>query len=111
MKSDRGNAVIEFIVIGLVAQLATFGFLVNLGENFRSSIAASAIARHTLRSLQMSGQEIAAKEIAEQIRNSFGLSSENTRVSVRNGCDEKNYLEVEVQVRGRTHVAKGFCVF
>lgn len=111
MKNERGNAVVEFIVIGLIAQLTIFGFVIRLGDDFRSDLAASAIARQTFRAAQLTGQELDAMGIANQVVSSFGLPEGAAIVTMRNACTRQGLIEVEARVRGKVHVAKGFCIF
>lgn len=111
MRNDRGNAVVEFVVIGLIAQLVIFGFVIRLGSDFRSDLAASAIARQTLRAMQLSGQELDAMSIANQVVAVFGLPESSAHVSIRDACAKQGAIEVEVRVRGKNHVAKGFCSY
>lgn len=102
---------IEFIALGLVAQLILFGFMIRLGSDFRSELAASSIARQTLRALQLSGREEAANDISESVGATFGIPAEVRSVSIKNTCAQQGSIEVSVKVRGKVHVAKGFCIF
>lgn len=111
MKSDRGNAVIEFIALGLIAQLILFGFMIRLGSDFRSELAASSIARQTLRALQLTGSEAEALDIAERVGVTFGIPADARGVSISNTCAQQGAVQVSVKVRGKVHVAKGFCLF
>lgn len=110
MKSERGNAVIEFIGIGLIAQLVIFSFIVQLGVDFRSEMAASAIARQSLRSMQLTSLQSSALAMADQVIAVFQIPSDEASVTIRNNCAQQGFLEVEAQVRGAINVAKGFCI-
>ncbi len=70
---DRGNAIIEFIVIGLFAQLLIFGFLIKFGEEFRSQIAAQTKARQVLRTVHLTVALDASLVIADQVTGLFGI--------------------------------------
>ena len=73
VSDERGNAIIEFIAVGLFAQLIIFGFLVKLGDDFRSQIAAQTIARQAIRTIQMTGSLEASASMANQVASVFGI--------------------------------------
>ena len=107
---EQGNAVIEFITIGLIFQVAIFGFMIKLGSEFRGEISAASIARHTLRSFQLSNDEVKSLELATQISKIFGISSSETKLSIQNQCSELGIVKVEVHVRGSSFTSTGFCI-
>ncbi len=48
-KPDRGSAVIEFLVFGLIAQLVVTGFALDLLRQQRAQIASQSLARQVVR--------------------------------------------------------------
>lgn len=111
MKSERGNAIVEFIALGLVGQLLIIGFVIQLGLDFRSEIAAQAIARQSLRSFQLTGQKSQATDMANLVSSVFGLPEAVVNISLVDDCSSAGLAEAVVRVRGRTQSAKGFCKF
>jgi hypothetical protein len=109
LKNERGNAIVEFVAIGLLAQLAIFAFMIRLGSDFRSGLAAETIARQTLRSFQLTGQQAAALEMANLVYTVFGLTRENPPVEIRDNCANSGLVEIVVNIRGKIQSAKGFC--
>lgn len=111
LKNDSGNAVIEFVAIGLIAQLIIFSFVIRLGIDFRSNLAATSIARQTLRAFQLTGSDTEAFNIANQVIQVFGFQANDARVAIQNLCAQQSLIVVEATVRGKAHVAKGICSF
>ena len=106
--SEAGNALVEFVAFGLIVQLFLFGFLIKLGFDFRSQLAAEALARQTLRSIQNSTKLDSGPAMAENVANEFGIAKSEYTVSVQDGCPSA--LTVRVKVRSNDYVAKGFCL-
>jgi hypothetical protein len=109
LRSESGNALIEFIVVGLVAQLIIFGVLLNFGSAFRSQIAAEAIGRQVLRNFQLHGSVAAGQEIAAQAISLFGLPPNSTKVAVQEDCGASGTVSVSVTVREKNYLTSGFC--
>lgn len=107
---DRGNAIVEFVALGLVAQLLIFSFVIKLGIDFRSQLAAESIARQALRSTQLTGQQDSGLAMAKQAAGVFGISLGEIQVNLLDSCAEKNYVTATVKVRAKQYVAKGFCL-
>lgn len=110
MKSDSGNAVVEFVAIGLIAQLLVIGFLLRVGSDFRSEMAASSIARQTLRTLQLSGQQGEALSMGNQVRELFGIPDTSASIQIQESCQSQGSITTTVEVRGKRHVSTGFCL-
>ena len=106
---DSGNAVVEFVAIGLIAQLLILGFLVKVGVDFRSHLAAESLARQTLRGVQLSGEQF-GNALAFQTAEVFGIPPNEVKVVIQNGCDQGNFVLVTATVRGTNFAAKGFCL-
>ena len=107
---DRGNAILEFILIGLIAQLVIFGSLVSIGSTFRSQIAAQVIARQTLRTVQLTGSIDEATRMSNQVLALFGIPSASSQLAIANTCADNGLYAVKVKVRGSSFVATGFCL-
>ena len=110
LNSDRGNAILEFIAIGLAAQLLIFGFLMRLGVDFRSQLAAHSIARQMLRSAQIGSGQESALAMASQVASVFGIPRSDYKVAVDDQCSQSGFLIVSVQVRSSRFETKGFCL-
>lgn len=107
---ESGNAIIEFITIGLLAQLVIFGYLVKFGEEFRSELAAQTIGRQALRSLQISDSTDAASAIANQVTSTFGITKSDVNVDFSVNCALEGKLTVKVRVRKSIYETVGFCL-
>jgi hypothetical protein len=107
---DRGNAIIEFIVIGLFAQLLIFGFLIKFGEEFRSQIAAQTIARQVLRTVQLTGALDESLVMADQVTGVFGIPKAAVKSSIFDNCSTSGTYLVKVQVRNNQYETIGFCL-
>jgi Tfp pilus assembly protein PilV len=107
---ERGNAIVEFIVVGLIAQLLIFGFLVKFGEEFRSQIAAQTISRQVMRTVQMTGSIAASVAMADLITSVFGIPASSVQSSVADNCAANGTYQVKVQVRNKTYETSGFCL-
>lgn len=110
LTSDRGNAILEFILIGLIAQLVIFGSLVSIGSTFRSQIAAQVIARQTLRTVQLTGSIDEATRMSNQVLALFGIPTASSQLAIANTCADNGLYVVKVKVRGSSFVATGFCL-
>lgn len=106
---ERGNALVEFIALGLVGQLILFGFLIRLGVDFRSQLVAESIARQTLRSAQLTGNSDSGLATAKQAAQVFGIAMNEVQVNFLDSCSSQNFLSATVKVRGKQYVARGFC--
>lgn len=107
---DGGNALIEFVALGLVAQLLMAGFLLQLGTDFRSQVAAESIARQVLRSAQLGQSEVQLDELLTQIRSLFGLPDKDIKVTKDLTCALSNTQRVVATVRTKHFEAVGFCL-
>jgi Flp pilus assembly protein TadG len=110
LKSDRGNAVVEFVAVGLVLQLLIFGFLVNLGQAYRSQLAAESLARQALRQYQLTGSESSAIGIATQVITTFGLNDDDVSYDVNPDCRKTGKVQVTSTVRDKSFSVIGFCL-
>lgn len=108
--NERGNALIEFVFLGLFAQLVIAGFLLQLGTDFRSQLAAESIARQVLRSAQLGQSEQQLDELLVQIRMLFGLQIQDVRVTRNVSCSSVGTQEVVAQVRNKSFDAIGYCI-
>jgi hypothetical protein len=108
LTDESGSAIIEFVVFGLIAQLVLFGFLIKLGVDFRSELAAEALARQSLRSIQLSSSQDIGISMAETVAREFGLSTSDYKINIQDGCPSD--VTVRVRVRSNEYVAKGFCL-
>ncbi|MEY4320313.1 MAG: hypothetical protein RLZZ471_254 [Actinomycetota bacterium] len=105
---ERGNAIVEFLVFGLVAQLLIFGFLLKLGSDFRSQLAAEAIARQSLRVIQMGTDS--GYGMAESVSAVFGIPVNEMKISIDNQCAQTGTIKINVSVRKNSYATKGFCL-
>jgi hypothetical protein len=110
LSSDRGNAILEFIIIGLTAQLLIFGFLIRLGIDFRSQLAAHSIARQMLRSAQIGSGQESVLAMAYEAASVFSIPRADYKVAVDDQCAQSGFLIVSVQVRSSRFETKGFCL-
>lgn len=110
LTEERGNALVEFISLGLVAQLLIFSFVIRLGVDFRSQLAAESIARQTIRTAQLTGKQDSGLAMARQAASVFGIPIGEMQVSFIDACVDKNFVTATVRVRTKTYVAKGFCL-
>jgi hypothetical protein len=108
--SDRGNAILEFVAFGLAAQLLIFGFLMRLGVDFRSQLAAQSMARQVLRTAQLTSSQESWQAMASEVASAFGISVAEYKVDINNQCASAGYLAVSVQVRSNRFETRGFCL-
>lgn len=57
----------------------------------------------------MTGEEIEALKIADQVIQVFELQPDDAKVSIQNLCAQQRVILVSAVVRGKAHVAKGIC--
>ena len=110
VSDERGNAIIEFIAVGLFAQLLIFGFLVKLGDDFRSQIAAQTIARQAIRTIQLTGSLEASASMANQVASVFGIPISLVKSSISENCAATGNYQIKVQVRNKAYETTGFCL-
>ncbi len=108
--SDRGNAILEFVAFGLAAQLLIFGFLMRLGVDFRSQLAAQSMARQVLRTAQLTSSQESWQAMASEVASVFGISVAEYKVVLNNHCASTGDLAVSVQVRSNRFETRGFCL-
>lgn len=110
LTDERGNAIVEFVAIGLLAQLLIFGSMIKIGTTFRSEIAAQVIARQSLRTIQLSGSVAEANRMANQVLGIFGIPTVDAKLSIANTCSTSGLYSVTVRVRGASYESSGFCL-
>ena len=82
MNSERGSAVIDFVLYGVVLQAGLLMFGMPIYESQSSQLAAESIARHSLRAYVLSG--VGVETSAQQITRDFGIKKNAT---VKIFCD------------------------
>ena len=110
LSADRGNAIVEFIVVGLFAQLAVLGLLINVGSDFRSQLAAESLGRQALRSYQLTSSLDSAQATAAQVISVFGIDSKKVTINIQDNCSSTSSIDVAVVVRNKKYQTRGFCL-
>lgn len=98
LKRDSGNALIEFVLYGLVLQVLVLTFGVQVMSTQAQQLAAESAARHALRSYVLSGVDPAISAIA--IVKDFGLVSKvEVQLTCNPDCESQgSILNLKVQV-------------
>lgn len=78
---DSGSAILEFLIFGLVANLALLTFSVDLIQVQKNQLASDAIARHVSREFSQNQNETFAQRVAGQVAHSFNLQPNHWQVS------------------------------
>lgn len=103
IRAERGSAVIDFVLYGVMLQIGLLLFGLQVFEQQANQLAAESMARHSLRSFALTGTEV--QETAVQVLNDFGTAtptSENLRVQLlcEPDCDsEGSVLTVNVKFK------------
>lgn len=104
--SERGSAVIDFVLYGVVLQVGLLMFGLQVFSTQANQLAAESIARHSLRSFVLAG--IAPRLTANQVLNDFGVDKKATVQFLCNpDCESEGaLLAVKVVVGSSTATAK-----
>ena len=96
--SEAGNAVIEFVVVGIGLQLALLAFVTSLAASTDSQSAADLMARQALRAMQLGASPNELSTQLEQLAITLSLSPADYDLTVTGDCS----ATVSVAARVRT---------
>jgi hypothetical protein len=107
--SDRGNALLEFVLFFTLALALVFASSAGFESNLRSRSAALAIANETLRTFQITADSRLAAQAAASAAEVFELPRGVWSVSIPNSCGAFETVLVSTRVREVTEYAQGAC--
>ena len=91
-KTDRGSAILEFIVVGILLNVGILVFSTQLMQIQRDQMVAESVARHATRLLSRGATEIEAQNLASQIAQQFGYGPD--LISVRATCSSEGCNQI-----------------
>lgn len=108
LRGERGNAVVEFVFIFCLLSISILVLVVQSLTQVRNHLAALAIAKETLRTMQLSSNAAEAEFAAQNVMQVFGLQASQVQLNVYSTCVASKY-EVRVNVNGASEQASGSC--
>ena len=109
LKSDSGNALIEFVLFFTLGLALVLDASARFESNLRSRSAALAIANEALRTLQITADLRLAAQAAASAAEVFELPGNAWSVSIPSTCGAFENVRVSARVKEVTEHAQGSC--
>ncbi|MEN9713573.1 MAG: hypothetical protein RLZZ164_237 [Actinomycetota bacterium] len=107
LRSDNGNAIVEFVIVGLGLQLAVLAAVQVITGQIDAAAAGQAMLHQGLRAAQLSQTTDAVAITMSDVAKTFGIGSSDFSFTVTGDC--ASVISLHVKVKGAEQSATGHC--
>jgi hypothetical protein len=88
MRSDRGNAIVEFVVAGLGLQLCVLFAFQSISSGLDQAAAARTMIQVAIRSMQLGGDATTAYSAVNQAAQTFSITAKDYQLAITGDCTQ-----------------------